>query len=146
MDSKISFPNNTCRDSYYKENLFIKNVLQGNPIRCHELFRMERHVFIKFCQTLRRQKLLQVTIEEQMAIFLITIGHNERNRMLQARFQHSGETISRHFNNVLKTIVIYSMSNIVLPPFDQVPNQIRNKFKYWPSRYAHNICLYPNIY
>ncbi|CAI0401887.1 unnamed protein product [Linum tenue] len=53
-------------------------------------------------------------IEEQLAIFLNIIGHNERNRVIQERFQHSGETISRYFNNVLKSIK--SLSREFLQP------------------------------
>lgn len=68
-----------------------------------------KDVFMKFCQILRDHKLLknslEVTVEERMAIFLMTIGHNERNRMSKGRFQQSGETISRHFN-VLKAVVL----------------------------------------
>ncbi|CAI0401879.1 unnamed protein product [Linum tenue] len=41
-------------------------------------------------------------------------GHNERNRVIQERFQHSGETISRYFNNVLKSIK--SLSREFLQP------------------------------
>ncbi|KAH0773045.1 hypothetical protein KY290_010182 [Solanum tuberosum] len=43
-----------------------------------------------------------VRVEEQLAIFLFTLAHNERNRVVQNRFQHSGETISRYFNKCLK--------------------------------------------
>lgn len=46
-----------------------------------------------------------------MAIFLMNIGHNEKNRMLNEQFQQYGETISIHFHNVLKAIVIYSIKN-----------------------------------
>ncbi|OAY64341.1 hypothetical protein ACMD2_21457 [Ananas comosus] len=38
-----------------------------------------------------------VTVEEQIALFLNTLTKNVSNRTLQERFQHSGETTSRHF-------------------------------------------------
>ena len=63
---------------------------------------MEKYVFLRFCAAIKERNLLKDTrnmsFEEQLAIFLMTIGHNERNRMIQEQFQHSGETISRHFN------------------------------------------------
>lgn len=41
-----------------------------------------KHVCAKFVQTLRKQQLLkdswEVTLEEQMAIFIMPIGHSER--------------------------------------------------------------------
>ncbi|KAH0633741.1 hypothetical protein KY284_036527 [Solanum tuberosum] len=43
-----------------------------------------------------------VRVDEQLAIFLFTLAHNERNRVVQNRFQHSGETISHYFNKCLK--------------------------------------------
>ncbi|CAI0401885.1 unnamed protein product [Linum tenue] len=85
-------------------------VLDGPHELCREMFRMDKHVFHKLCSILRQRGLLRdtcgVMIEEQLAIFLNIIGHNERNRVIQERFQHSGETISRYFNNVLKVLLI----------------------------------------
>ncbi|CAI0401884.1 unnamed protein product [Linum tenue] len=93
-------------------------VLDGPHELCREMFRMDKHVFHKLCSILRQRGLLRdtcgVMIEEQLAIFLNIIGHNERNRVIQERFQHSGETISRYFNNVLKSIK--SLSREFLQP------------------------------
>ncbi|XP_059636049.1 uncharacterized protein LOC132278265 [Cornus florida] len=124
-----------CRNSNYTGHQFEMEVLAGHHKRCHELFRMEKHVFLRLCQELKRKDLLkdsrEISVEEQMAIFLMTIGHNERNRMLQEQFQHSGETISRHFNTVLKALVTFSISIIVPPSFDDIPIHMRNNPKYW---------------
>ncbi|XP_071915638.1 uncharacterized protein [Coffea arabica] len=70
-----------------------------------------------------------VMIEEQFAIFLNIVGHNERNRVIQERFQHSGETISRHFNNVLKAIKSLSREFLEPPPLTTPPEILRsNRF------------------
>jgi hypothetical protein len=45
-----------------------------------------------------------MTVDEQLVMFLHTVGHNVRNRVIQDRYQHSGESISRHFNKVLDAI------------------------------------------
>ncbi|KAE9444929.1 hypothetical protein C3L33_23173, partial [Rhododendron williamsianum] len=70
--------------------------------------RMDKHVFQKLCGALRQKGMLRdtpgVMIEELLGIFMNIVGHNERNRVIQERFEHSGETISRHFNNVLKAV------------------------------------------
>ncbi|KAK6161036.1 hypothetical protein DH2020_004417 [Rehmannia glutinosa] len=125
-----------CRDSMYRGHRFVMDVINGHHKRCHQLFRMEKHVFLRLTKELRQRNLLndsrEVSVEEQLAIFLMTIGHDERNRMLQERFQHSGETISRHFNIVLKALVNFSMSMIVAPSFEHIPSYIRNNPKYWP--------------
>nr|KYP66301.1 hypothetical protein KK1_012589 [Cajanus cajan] len=68
------------------------------------MFRMKKHIFYNLCSKLvdhglRASKRMRV--EEMVAIFLNMVGHGVGNRMLQERFQHSGETISRHIHKVL---------------------------------------------
>ena len=40
-------------------------------------------------------------VEQQVAMFLNTVGHNVRNRLVATNFGRSGETVSRYFNKVL---------------------------------------------
>ncbi|KAJ6291019.1 hypothetical protein OIU76_024184 [Salix suchowensis] len=105
---------------------FMSEVLNGPDDGCQEMFRMDKHVFHNLCGILRQRGMLRdtagVMIEEQLAIFLNIIGHNERNRVIQERFQHSGETISRHFNNVLKAIKSLSHSRVLRAVLDD-PDQ-----------------------
>ncbi|KAK3018390.1 hypothetical protein RJ639_003845, partial [Escallonia herrerae] len=88
---------------------FMTELLSGPDDLCREMLRMDKHVFHKLCDSLRQRAMLRdtpgVSIEEQLAIFLNIVGHNERNRVIQERFQHSGETISRHFNNAKESLV-----------------------------------------
>uniref|UniRef100_A0A2N9FH55 Uncharacterized protein n=1 Tax=Fagus sylvatica TaxID=28930 RepID=A0A2N9FH55_FAGSY len=60
-------------------------------------------------------------------------GHSHRNRVLQDRFQHSGETISRHFNDVLLALAKLS-TDLIKPhtPLTEIPIHIRDKPKYYP--------------
>lgn len=99
---------------------FMTEVLNGHDDLFREMFRMDKHVFHKLSVILRQRGMLRdtagVMIEEQLAIFLNIVGHNERNRVIQERFQHSGETISRHFNNVLKAIKSLSREFLQPPP------------------------------
>ena len=39
-----------------------------------------------------------------MAMFLNTLSHEFGNRIVQERFQHSGEIVSRHFTHVLMVV------------------------------------------
>ncbi|XP_057481352.1 uncharacterized protein LOC130768336 [Actinidia eriantha] len=112
---------------------FLNDVLTGEDDVCRDMFRMDKHVFHKLSDTLRQKGMLRdtpgVMIEEQLAIFLNIVGHNERNRVIQERFQHSGETISRHFNNVLKAIKSLSREFLQPPPLSTPPEILRsNRF------------------
>lgn len=117
------------------ETRFMSEVLSGEDDVCREMFRMDKHVFHKLCDTLRQKCMLRdtagVMIEEQLAIFLNIIGHNERNRVIQERFQHSGETISRHFNNVLKAIKSLSREFLQCPPYS-TPPEIFKSNRFYP--------------
>ncbi|KAK4840180.1 hypothetical protein QYF36_001770 [Acer negundo] len=116
-------------------NGFMTQVLEGHDDVCREMFRMDKHIFHKLCDILRQRGMLRdtsgVMIEEQLAIFLNIVGHNERNRVIQERFQHSGETISRYFNNVLKAIKSLSREFLQPPPFS-TPAEILNSKRFDP--------------
>jgi site-specific recombinase XerC len=70
----------------------------GNDRRIKEVLRMTRASFYGIIGWADRRQLLlatrNVTVEEKLAMFLITLGHGLSNRALQERFQHSGETVS----------------------------------------------------
>ena len=72
-----------------------------------------------------------MNVNEQLVIFLHTIGHNVRNRVLQDRFQHLGETISRHFKRVLKAINGLRDACIT-DPANEVPTKILGDERYYP--------------
>ncbi|RVW49612.1 hypothetical protein CK203_076739 [Vitis vinifera] len=61
-------------------------------------------------------------------MFLTTIGHGLSNRMIQERFQHSGESVSRWFEIVLDVVCLMSVDIIKPsdPQFKEVPDKIRN--------------------
>uniref|UniRef100_A0A5B6Z1I6 Uncharacterized protein n=1 Tax=Davidia involucrata TaxID=16924 RepID=A0A5B6Z1I6_DAVIN len=126
-----------CRINTQAGNRFVMEILDGNPTRCQEQFRMEKEVFISFCKLLRHryglQKTRDIGTHEQVAMFLMTLGHGASNRMLQHRFEHSGETISRHFHEVLTACVKLSMDNVKPhgrhAPF---PEYLRSNPKFWP--------------
>ena len=89
----------------------------------------------KLVECLREKVLLQdtrgVAVEEQVAIFIYAISKNASNRHLQWRFQHSGETISRHFGAVLRAMIQLTRSYIQLPPVN-IPYKISSNSKFMP--------------
>ncbi|KAL5708437.1 hypothetical protein ACHQM5_019231 [Ranunculus cassubicifolius] len=124
---------NKIRNSPVSGHEYIHDLVRGHPEPFHDILRMDQHIFLRLCKILEDRGLLKMTkqmsVVEQVAICLITVGHNERNRMIRDRFQHSGETISRHFNNVLRAISEFSISMIRPPSFAVVPSNIRRKPK-----------------
>ncbi|WVZ53182.1 hypothetical protein U9M48_004161 [Paspalum notatum var. saurae] len=76
------------------------------------------------------QPSLHVSTYESLAIFLFICGGNESNRRSQNRFKHSGETISRKFDEVLDAVMAMgkdfigpknpNFSEVYLSPDDQV--------------------------
>ncbi|ONH94136.1 hypothetical protein PRUPE_7G000100 [Prunus persica] len=131
-----SITKQTCRSlSPSKESGFMTEVLNGHDDVFQEMFRMDKNVFHKLCDILRQRGMLRdtagVMIEEQLGIFLNIIGHNERNRVIQERFHHSGETISRHFNNVLKAVKSLSREFLQTPTPTTPPNILGN-IRFYP--------------
>ncbi|VFQ73710.1 unnamed protein product [Cuscuta campestris] len=114
---------------------FMAELLNGPEDVCRDMLRMDKHVFQKLCDVLRQRGMLRdtsgVSIEEQLAIFISIVGHSERNRVIQERFQHSGETISRHFNNVLKALKSLSREFLQPPQLDIPPEIFRNN-RFYP--------------
>ncbi|KAL4280977.1 hypothetical protein GQ457_03G012610 [Hibiscus cannabinus] len=114
---------------------FVDEVLNGQSERCLENFRMDKSVFYKLCDILQGRGLLRHTnrikIEEQLAIFLFIVGHNLRTRAVQELFRYSGETISRHFNNVLNAIMTISLE-FFQPPGSDVPPEISQDHRFYP--------------
>ncbi|XP_059664991.1 uncharacterized protein LOC132311208 isoform X2 [Cornus florida] len=114
---------------------FVDEVLNGQNERCLDNFRMDKHVFYKLCDILQARGLLRHTnrikIEEQLAIFMFIVGHNLRTRAVQELFRYSGETISRHFNNVLNAIMAISL-DFFQPPGSEIPAEIRDDPRFYP--------------
>ncbi|WVZ62320.1 hypothetical protein U9M48_012082 [Paspalum notatum var. saurae] len=100
-------------DSILTGEQYVSEVLKGHELACKREFRMKKAIFHKLVDLLRERNLLQdtrVTVEEQVAIFMYAVSKNASNRDRQWRFQHSGETISRHFGIVLRAMVSLSTS------------------------------------
>ncbi|GJS94085.1 hypothetical protein Tco_0801053 [Tanacetum coccineum] len=107
-----------CRTSSRTGNILIQEILNGHPRRCYEDFRLHLDVFKDLCSDLKEHYGLQATrnvsIEESLGIFLMILAHGCGNRLAQETFNHSGETIHRHFHKVLKAVLKLS-GDIIRP-------------------------------
>ncbi|KAJ9556781.1 LOW QUALITY PROTEIN: hypothetical protein OSB04_011395 [Centaurea solstitialis] len=73
-------------------------------------------------------------VEEFVGIFLMTLAHGCGNRLLQETFNHSGETVIRHFHKVLKVVLKLSV-DIIKPNANYnevVPAHILNTHRFFP--------------
>nr|KAJ0212679.1 hypothetical protein LSAT_V11C400165520 [Lactuca sativa] len=127
-----------CHTSDRTGRMFITEVLNGHRRRCYELFRLNVPVFRQLCLDLATNYGLQqsrkVSIEESVGIFLMTLAHGCSNRFVQEFFNHSGETIHRHFHTVLEAVLKLS-ADIIKPDAnynDDVPAYILNNPRYYP--------------
>ena len=77
--------------------------------KCYDVIHMGPQAFQGLCDILQRDGDLQetqhVTVEEQIGKFLHMLAYNQTTRTMSF-FCRSGETISRHFHNVLRSIIM----------------------------------------
>ncbi|KAF3785633.1 hypothetical protein EJ110_NYTH27101, partial [Nymphaea thermarum] len=114
---------------------FVHNIIDGHPRNCLDLLRMDRNSFITLCNILKEKNLVEdgreISIEEQVAIFLLTVGHNERNRACQNTFQHLGQTICKYVNLILRALCQLGREYISRPNND-IPSKIRFNPRFYP--------------
>jgi hypothetical protein len=83
---------------------------------------------------------------EKVGIFLYTIALGASNREVQERFQHSGETISRYFNEVLRSVC--SLATDLIQPADcgfiNTPREIVNNPRYMPHFKVMSLIVFVN--
>lgn len=80
------------------------------------------------------QPSMHMSTYESLAIFLFIVSGNESNRKCQNRFYHSGETISRKFSEVLKSLMAMA-KHFLLPKdanFPIVHKRIRDDKRAYP--------------
>ncbi|GJQ97753.1 putative nuclease HARBI1 [Tanacetum coccineum] len=123
----------------------MKKVLNGNPIRCVNAFRMHPNVFSKLCGEMESSYGLKssdkITAVEKLGIFVYTFALGVSNRDVSERFQRSGETISRAFHEILEATTgrskgFYGLAREMINPrdltFQSTPHQIINDKRYMP--------------
>ena len=128
-----------CYDSEQTGWGWVRRCMEGNDQLCYNMFRMKKEVFLNLCQVLQRDFGLQhsrnIRLEESVAICLLILGHGTCNRMVQEIFQHSGETISRHFEKMITLLGAPFAAAYVKPSdptFSEVPTKIQDHPIYWP--------------
>ncbi|XP_052627550.1 uncharacterized protein LOC128134141 [Lactuca sativa] len=136
-----------CHTSDRTGHMFINEVLNGHPRCCYEMFRLNVPGFRQLCIDLTTnyglQQTRKVSIEESVGIFLMTLAHGRSNRFVQEFFNHSGETIHRHFHTVLEAVLKLS-ADIIKPDANYNDDEyILDKLQYYPmfKFYVFTTCL-----
>nr|GEW52782.1 putative nuclease HARBI1 [Tanacetum cinerariifolium] len=134
-----------CMTASQTGEAWMKEVLNGNPIRCVNAFRMHPNVFSKLCGELESSYGLKssdkMTAVEKLGIFVYTLTLGVSNRDVSERFQCSGKTISRAFHEILEAITgrskgFHGLAREMIKPrdptFQSTPHQIINDKIYMP--------------
>ncbi|KAL6893815.1 hypothetical protein ACP4OV_007913 [Aristida adscensionis] len=112
--------------------MFIYN---SDGTKCVDLLRMKRAPFFQLCDLFRQRVLLKdiihSSIEEQVAMFLHVVGHNQRFRCINLTFRRSVETITRYFHQVLYAIGELR-DEMIQPPSTAVPTKILHSRRWNP--------------
>ncbi|XVF44497.1 hypothetical protein PTKIN_Ptkin02bG0128200 [Pterospermum kingtungense] len=94
------------RNSERSEYLY--RLIYSGDDSCFNLLRMNVFTFKRLCDMLSTRGRLKDTknmkVDEQVAIFLIILGHHYKNRAVKFHFMRSGETVSRQFRVVLNAV------------------------------------------
>ncbi|TYK05796.1 retrotransposon protein [Cucumis melo var. makuwa] len=84
-------------------------MIHESDLVCRQSTRMDRRTFAILCHLLQTVSGLSSTeivdVEEMVAMFLHVLAHDMKNSVIQREFVRSDETVSRHFNLVLLTVV-----------------------------------------
>ncbi|KAL5576292.1 hypothetical protein UlMin_017991 [Ulmus minor] len=92
--------------------------------------------FARLCDLLRGTGRLKDNknsiVEEQVAKFLYILAHNVKNRTMVFFFRRSGETISRHFHEVLRAIISLEDQFLRQPNGVEIPQQILSSQRFYP--------------
>ena len=102
----------------------------------YDVIRMGPQTLQGLCDILWRNGDLQdtqrVTVEEQVAKFLHILSHNVKNRTISFFVCRFGETISCHFRNVLRLIIMLEDQFLQQPDGTQVPLEILQSSRFNP--------------
>jgi len=115
--------------------IYLNGKIWKNDTTCINMLRLTRASFFRFCKVFRDHGLLEdiihLCVEEQVGMFLNTVGHNLRNRLVATNFDRSGETVSRYFNKVLRAIGGLQ-NELIKPPSLETPSKIEGNPRWDP--------------
>jgi len=118
-----------------QREFYMDSILNRGDRQCVEQICMKPIVLYKLCDVLTSHDLLRstqnVSIREQVIVFLQIVGQNQRFRFISGIYYRSVETIHRYFRIVLKAVLkLYKY--LIKDPGDTVPAEIMNNQRFYP--------------
>jgi predicted chitinase len=105
----------------------LQAIYNSTDVECLSMLRMARALFYALCNLFRNRGLVpenaRCTIEEQVAMFLRVVGHNQRFRVVHQSLRRSIETVHRHFHQVLYALGELR-SEMIKPPTPGIHSKI----------------------
>nr|XP_034591364.1 protein ALP1-like [Setaria viridis]XP_034591365.1 protein ALP1-like [Setaria viridis] len=118
-----------------ERNSNLRFIYESDDVHCVNLLRMRRAPFFQLCDLFRSRELvvdsIHATVEEQVAMFLHVVGHNQRFRVINMTFRRSIETISRFFHQVLYAVGELR-NELIVPPSTSVHPRILGSRRWNP--------------
>ncbi|XP_074322023.1 uncharacterized protein LOC141659164 [Apium graveolens] len=110
--------------------------LFSNAHYCRSIIRMSPGAFLDLCKMLivegNLRPTTRATVEEQVVKSFYLLGHNVTVCELSVFFRRSGETVSRHFHNVLNAIIELEDKFLIQPNGSQVSSEIFTEARFYP--------------
>ena len=110
-------------------------IFNSTDIECLAMLCMTRAPFFALCNLFRGRGLVRETsgcsVEEQVAMFLHVVGHNQRFRVVHQSFRRSIETVSRVFHQVLYAVGELS-NGMIKPPTTATHPKIMGSQRWYP--------------
>ncbi|XP_034604831.2 uncharacterized protein [Setaria viridis] len=113
----------------------LDKIYNCTDIECVAMLRMRKAPFFALCNLLRERQLLSDSlhscVEEQLAMFLHIVGHNQRFRVIHQHWRRSIETVHRYFKEVLYAIGELRQE-MIRAPSNETPVKISNSPRWYP--------------
>lgn len=113
----------------------LRYIYESGDVNCVNLLRMRRAPFFQLCDLFRSRELvtdsIHASVEEQVAMFLHVVGHNQRFRVVDLTFRRSVETISRFFQRVLYAVGELR-NEMIVPPSTNVHPKVHGSRRWYP--------------
>ncbi|KAL5701358.1 hypothetical protein ACHQM5_026703 [Ranunculus cassubicifolius] len=126
----------------FERKQILERMFSESDRHCRDMLRMNRVSFSRLCERLEGKGLAPsrwVGVKEQVAMFLLIVGHDTRVRFGAFTVIRSSETLHRHFHNVLRAILKLGRNYIRQATRSCSPARSGNPHP-WAMRYFKN-CL-----
>lgn len=140
---EIRHPKYSLKNKVFDQIEHLRDLVGSDDVTCYNNLRMNRETFNRFCVLMENDGGLRstrnVSVMEQVAMFLSVLSHHKKNVDMQTDFKRSGYTISKYFNTVLTCLFKLHPVLVVTP--EPIPDDCTDE----PWKYFKVIMLFTLI-